>query len=421
MKSLLVIIFAICICVLYLKRCGLVQRLRAVVFASTPKQKQDPFWDAITCRRILACTGLNEADLRNKWDALVSRAVPNQRLKRAFGIDNAFTTTNKDYHKRFRRSVEFKLKMDAHGWKDIADSALAIVRNKTERDSYNRKGIQLGALVQSLTFRISLRVLFSQNPLKLDENDVESITHRINYIWIHSKLPMDHIPLFSDQRDLQEALKRVLPDHALTPRETPLNYILPGYETTWRVTLRCAIEVIFRDGKRHTEWRDALKTFLANPTMENFEKPYGSCLVSVSFIVSEALRLYPPTRRVFRAVHLATRDYPEIIAADVENCHRNPAVWGEDAFCFLPARWGNIDSQAVEAFIPFGGKPFTCPAKQEFGPRMIGVLVAALVVGISEEYDWRALCPHDEISSNEPLALARDSYETLTLVRKDLV
>jgi len=36
---------------------------------------------------------------------LQSRAVPNERLIRAFGIDNAFTTTDEIYHKGFREAA----------------------------------------------------------------------------------------------------------------------------------------------------------------------------------------------------------------------------------------------------------------------------------------------------------------------------
>lgn len=66
----------------------------------------------------------------------------------------------------------------------------------------------------------------------------------------------------------------------------------------------------------------------------------------------------------------------------------------------------------------FGARPFSCPAKDNLGPRMIALLVAALSEGVGEE--WHLVTHHmeDELSEG-PMKTGRESYHTLYL-RKNL-
>lgn len=54
---------------------------------------------------------------------------------------------------------------------------------------------------------------------------------------------------------------------------------------------------------------------------------------SVRDIVSETLRLYPLTRRIYRD------EGAGIVAIDVEYMHRDEDNWGRDAEEFDPTRW----------------------------------------------------------------------------------
>ena len=87
----------------------------------------------------------------------------------------------------------------------------------------------------------------------------------------------------------------------------------------------------------------------------------------------EGLRLYPPTKRIYRG--------PEgpSLKADIEQCHRNRAIWGRDALRFKPCRflWGLTKDQE-QAYIPFSIKPHGCPAERGFGVRTIVLLVVVL-------------------------------------------
>ncbi|KAK2739954.1 hypothetical protein FQN57_006273 [Myotisia sp. PD_48] len=129
-------------------------------------------------------------------------------------------------------------------------------------------------------------------------------------------------------------------------------------------------------------WRKTLVAFFDNPTKEQFELQVSTTdenqAISAKFIINEALRLYPPTRRVHRAVRDPKTEMTIFYAADIDACHRDLEVWGPDALNFLPGRWVAIHGRA-KSFFPFGSGEFTCPAKAVFGLRIIAILVGALI------------------------------------------
>ena len=269
--------------------------------------------------------------------------------------------------------------------------------------------------------KISLHVLFDIDPLQLDDELIVEIAGSINFLWTESK--STKYPSDANQERLRKALGLILPGVGPNARQNPLNLILPAYETMWRVALFCFIEVTFRQGAR-AEWKQVLGDFLADPTKARFEEQVPcSSVVSAADIVNEALRLYPPTKRVYRKFHLAGKRDPEIVAANIEACHRIPAIWGNDSWIFKPSRWSKIGNEVPNAFMPFGGSTFACPAKQDFGPRMIGVIVAALAARVTA-HDWKLeLCvggPNggEELGREEPLVSDRNKYEWIDISRK---
>jgi dihydroceramidase len=60
------------------------------------------------------------------------------------------------------------------------------------------------------------------------------------------------------------------------------------------------------------------------------------------------------------------RNSYEIIAADIEACHLSTDIWGLGAESFDPMRWHILSDEQNEAFMPFGGRPFQCPAQPDF-------------------------------------------------------
>ena len=63
------------------------------------------------CKQILACTGYSDAKANNLNSPLQTRAIPNQRLVRAYDIDNAFTTTIDKRHKDFNKEAGKSISM----------------------------------------------------------------------------------------------------------------------------------------------------------------------------------------------------------------------------------------------------------------------------------------------------------------------
>ncbi len=267
----------------------------------------------------------------------------------------------------------------------------------------------------------------------MDEGHISTITESINKLWIQSK--GTGTPVESDKHDLEEALAQVTRQKKPSkPSENPMNLILPAYETLWRVVLSGFLQVTFVKGVSPT-LRPVLARFLANPTMKTRKEDSGASAVSVDFIAREALRLYPSVKRVYREFDMSNEKGPQKVAADIETCQRSKELWGSDAERFNPSRWSNLSNAAEDSFMAFGVSPFLCPAKADFGPMLIGILVAAFAHHVSSE-DWHVKLGKDgtDVAQRDldkaqrnldkalrgelPLASDRSTYEGLMIVKK---
>ena len=72
--------------------------------------KETKFSDPVTCAQILACIGYNTG-AKNLYTDIKSRAIPNDRLVQAFGIDNSFTTSEPERRKAFNMEAVKAIKM----------------------------------------------------------------------------------------------------------------------------------------------------------------------------------------------------------------------------------------------------------------------------------------------------------------------
>ena len=388
-------------------------------------QKVQKFDEANTCHRILDCKSIEEAGPEITIVPIESRAKPNQRLTRVFEIDNAFTTFDDQYGRTFKSSAAKKLQaVNGEKWKEIADMAGKLIDRWIKREKNHQEGIALVTFVQTVTMSLSLYVLFDTlNPLELEESHITQAAGYVNELWILSKeTPLDVDLAAAKRSKLQDALQHISSDFRFTPKETPLNFILPAYETLWRVVLRCFIKVSFRNVDSAENWRGVLRSFFMDPSDSQFKKCAFDADVSVNFIVFEALRLYPPTSRVYRQYEIGSKR-SKTVAADIESCQRSESIWGSESKLFKPSRWNDLNKEAKDAFMPFGGGQFVCPARTTFGPRIIGVLVAALATKISLD-DWMigAGASHEAAIDYDwpdgPLESGRQAFEPLKLWRK---
>lgn len=111
--------------------CAAIPSLSLLWWLSVPKEEkalsQTTYDDPAVCAMIIACTGYDCSSNRNTISKVQSRAGPNQRLVRTFGIDNAFTTIDENYRKDFRNHAKEKITLDDGRWKTIADLARQLV------------------------------------------------------------------------------------------------------------------------------------------------------------------------------------------------------------------------------------------------------------------------------------------------------
>ncbi|OMP85164.1 hypothetical protein BK809_0000263 [Diplodia seriata] len=375
---------------------------------------------------------------------LQARALPNKKLQIAFGIDNAFTTTDIHWYKEFRRLSESHLRMSTSQWRSVAKTARQIAIDGVR---CHPGSISLSPLVQTLTLKISLHLFFGVDATtRTNDSNICFIAAEINRIWLASKQQQQTQPWHTNPA-LHAALRAAIPDRdPLAPRANPMNLILPSYETMWRVVLRCLVEVRFRPhAAAAPRWRSALATFLADASPHVFNEevvvPADGQAVSAAAVAKEALRLYPPTRRVYR-------DLPPPVggvAADVEALHRrshgrsggssgrdSSAGAAHDLCTFRPERWvgggtGDGDADVLGPFMAFGGARFLCPAGAAFGPMMVGVLVGALLEGLrvgegegegQGEFEVEGRGYVGEMAGGEPLRSDREAYGDMRVVMR---
>jgi hypothetical protein len=357
--------------------------------------------------RKVPITNLRDTCHLLKDSTLCDRAFPNQRLVKAFGIQNAFTTTNGDIYHAFVLDVNKKLRMEISDWEVVVRNALGhLDKLKTKVDD-TVAPLSPEVQTQIFVFKVIVQHFFPEIS-EISNFDVELITASINQLWTASKSCSS--PLTARKKELLQAISTIFnisPD--LDPNgdgRNPLNIILPAYETLWRVVLRCFLEVQFRSTTQDAGMHDSFAKFLRDPTQSNFETG-SQGKIPVKTIVQEALRLYPPTRRIHRFTrpieaipegvmfHIlrsvanffshqlgAAANLKINYAIDVEHLHRDPDIWGEDALDFNPFR---ADNPKRIGFMPFGARPFICPAGNSFALMMIGICVGAMLYAFPDE------------------------------------
>ncbi|KAK8977148.1 hypothetical protein V6N11_021236 [Hibiscus sabdariffa] len=121
----------------------------------------------------------------------------------------------------------------------------------------------------------------------------------------------------------------------------------------------------------HSDWQDKAREEVIelfghkNPHPKDLSK-----LNTITMIINEALRLYPPAlvfvRKCEREVRLGKLVLPANLNLFISNLvvHRDPGIWGDDAHLFKPERFSagvaKATSNNVAAYFPFGVGPRTC-------------------------------------------------------------
>ncbi|XP_021824405.1 cytochrome P450 CYP749A22-like [Prunus avium] len=121
----------------------------------------------------------------------------------------------------------------------------------------------------------------------------------------------------------------------------------------------------------NTDWQEEARKEVLQLFGRQNPNPDGlSKLKTMSMIINESLRLYPPVVSVERKVRREVKLGKLIVPANVEliipilAIHHEPEFWGEDVQLFKPERFAEGVAKAtnnnIAAFLPFGMGPRTC-------------------------------------------------------------
>ncbi|KAK1480426.1 hypothetical protein CCUS01_16250 [Colletotrichum cuscutae] len=295
------------------------------------------------------------------------RAGPNARLVATFGIQNSFTTTDVAQHTEFlRRAVQTINSADAATWCRVWTMANETA-NALLRISENTVNIE--RIARICCFDVVLELLFKHTRLKpYDIDHADRATELINILWQQSKKGLSEQTPITQEHTL-DALHASLRKLVSGGEDSNLALIMPAYETLWRVVLLTYIHVAFR-------YMDAASTNLVEEVVEIVPLNLGArgkLHPTVEHFAEEALRLYPPTKRIYRESAVG------VVAADVESMHHDFRIWGHDALNFRPSRFSKLTQDQKDAYMPFGVGRNVCPAINGFGRKMISSLVVVLL------------------------------------------
>lgn len=382
---------------------------------SSDKTLEDNLKDSSTSRKII----LPEEHVRknNFLAELEARAHANQRLVQVFGIDNSFTTTKKARYDAFNALSRTGIK---HAdWNDLARKADTIMKLNVDKAD----DVYVMPLVQSLTLRLALQVFFDKvDATNLDGRSIDIAASEINTLWVQSKNPACQV-VFQDQSVLHRALRILLPHEHLLPKDNnPLNLILPSYETIWRVALLAFLETCRPSVAKSYELlhlqegeMDMFSAFLRNPGVKKSE----ASAQKIFDFTKEALRLYPSTKRIYRD-YLEDDEISKCVI-DVEARHLDQDTWcrhGDDAAEMKAFR--SHENVPSNMYMPFGQRPLECPAKSDFGERMIALIVATLHAGLRGwELDGKGT--REILTSCKSLKSGRDDLGDWRMVRSNLL
>ncbi|CAD5323073.1 unnamed protein product [Arabidopsis thaliana] len=125
----------------------------------------------------------------------------------------------------------------------------------------------------------------------------------------------------------------------------------------------------------HQKWQDQAREEILKVIGKNNKPNFDalSRLKTMSMILNEVLRLYPPGILLDRTVEKETKLGEDMtlpggaqVVIPVLMVHRDPELWGEDVHEFNPERFADGISKATKnqvSFLPFGWGPRFCPGQ----------------------------------------------------------
>ncbi|KAJ7596402.1 hypothetical protein C8J56DRAFT_917362 [Mycena floridula] len=303
-------------------------------------------------------------------EQLLRRALPNQRLVRAFAVTNTFVSCDTGIRTDFRENAD-RLLHAAGDWRHLQDLA-----SQAAELSLPLESIPYNTFIGGLTLRFVLVGLL-QVPASIDSfdsADIDFVTRTITDLWALSKRPEQSDSARLDR--LNHHLRILVPDREQYPN--PLDFVIPAWETMWRVVAATVAHT-----RTDLAARQAFADLRDQPTFLQFRHVKNSGL-SVGFIIAETLRLHPPSRHIYRSVE------NKLQIADIEGVQVSRSIWGENAGDFKPRRHAELTQEQKSSLMSFGYGQLKCPAVS-WAPLASAIVVAEVLHRVDDaEYLLRA-------------------------------
>ncbi|CAF1990552.1 unnamed protein product [Rotaria magnacalcarata] len=344
-----------------------------------------------------------------------NRQKPNEWLIETLSIVNPFTINDESLLKAFKINAIKILANYAN--QQHYEKLVLTIRNRVEHRitllQLNNGKFCLSKLAKQVTLDCFLTEILD---VHANEDLLTELPELIIHLWKNrnDKTAKDHLKRILQTHDDQfsqsktwQQIKTILSEHSniISNMSTndfdekisnPLNIIVPGWETMWRVVFYTLLELI-----RRPNLVEQLRS-----QFNDHSKSYRDCLL-LEWILKETLRLYPPTKNIYRT-NLNTG---ESVCISVQQIHRDKTVWGSDALNFHPYRFKDtLTPEQQQSYLPFS---ISCPARSGFAYKFAGAIVAEILkfgpkFSIAE--DFESMPPTDKL-----LDLARNSYQDLLI------
>ncbi|KAG7453144.1 uncharacterized protein BT62DRAFT_925683 [Guyanagaster necrorhizus] len=310
---------------------------------------------------------------------LHARASPNQRLVRAFALTNTFVKEDEFSHTQFRKGAQGLLAKanDWHRFKRIADHAVLSSLPSTSTVA------RVDTFVQAVTLRVILVGLLGTEDSEdatLPSSSIETVSSLITKLWALSKHPEPIDPTLLPL--LNQHLRTLVPDTNAYPN--PLDFVIPAWETMWRV-----VATTFAHVYKNDRFRRTLEELHANPSIPQFRLHDRDA--SAEDIIIEAMRLHPPSKHISRLISFLPsflprwRSFETLHVADILAAHFSPAIWGPSVETFDPSRHTTRTPKREEGFLAFGYGRLQCVAKN-WAPMAAATILSSILAGIDGSY-----------------------------------
>ncbi|KAG5650937.1 hypothetical protein H0H81_010492 [Sphagnurus paluster] len=332
-------------------------------------------------------------------DLLAARAIPNTRLVRAFNLTNTFVSDSAETHTIFVGKAISLIKAALEdGWPHLQKVAMDAV-DAALHDA-GEPEVEFDSFIQDATMRFALVGLLrvGSNAHEFNSRDIRVVAKHITRLWYLSKrsdpIP-DHL-----LTELNAHLRQLIPDEETYPN--PLDYLIPVWETTWRVV---ATTVAY--AHRH-EYGAIFADLHSLPTINQF-RARDHAEPSVEDVVTECMRLHPPSKRIMRSYPMRSfpgssfvplfflkffmHSFNPILrreCADIGAVLTSKDIWGAQMDIFDPRRWHpervTEDQTSIKA-LAFGHGRYKCVASN-WAPMAVGILCAALLDRLGRDGDY---------------------------------